>query len=61
LPVPHLFAGSGILFSVVLLTRMGRGEFIIVAATCGIAFLNWIFVRRRGDDHANRGSASVSR
>jgi basic amino acid/polyamine antiporter, APA family len=60
LPVPHLFAGYGILFSVVLLTRMGRGEFIIVAATCGIAFLNWIFVRSRGDDRANRGSASVS-
>jgi basic amino acid/polyamine antiporter, APA family len=49
LPFPYLFAGCGILFSVVLLTRMGRGEFIIVATTCAIAFLNWIFVRGRGD------------
>lgn len=45
LPFPYLFAACGILFSVVLLTRMGRGEFIIVAATCAIALLNWIFVR----------------
>jgi APA family basic amino acid/polyamine antiporter len=49
LPFPCLFAACGILFSVVLLTRMGRGEFIIVATTCAIAFLNWIFVRGRGD------------
>jgi APA family basic amino acid/polyamine antiporter len=49
LPFHYLFAGCGILFSAVLLTHMGRGEFIIVATTCAIAFLNWIFVRGRGD------------
>jgi basic amino acid/polyamine antiporter, APA family len=47
LPVPYLFSGFGILFSVALLTRMGRGEFIVVAATCGIALINWLVVRRR--------------
>jgi len=46
LPVPYLFAGLALLFSVVLLTRMGRGEFYVVGATCAIALLNWIFVRR---------------
>jgi amino acid transporter len=46
LPAPYLFAGLALLFSVVLLTQMGRGEFYVVGTTCGIALLNWIFVRR---------------
>ncbi len=46
LPFPYLFAGLAFLFSIVLLTQMGRGEFYIVGATCLIALLNWIFVRR---------------
>jgi basic amino acid/polyamine antiporter, APA family len=59
LPVPYLFAGCGILFSVVLLTRMGRGEFIFVATTCAIACLNWFFVRGPGEDQKS-GPLSVS-
>jgi APA family basic amino acid/polyamine antiporter len=46
LPVPHLFAGLALVFSVVLLTQMGRGEFYVVGTTCAIALLNWTFVRR---------------
>ena len=46
LPAPYLFAGLALLFSIVLLTRMGRGEFYVVGTTCAIALLNWIFVRR---------------
>lgn len=46
LPVPYLFAGLALVFSVVLLTQMGRGEFYVVGTTCAIALLNWIFVRR---------------
>ena len=46
LPVPYLFAGLALLFSIVLLTQMGRGEFYVVGTTCAIALLNWIFVRR---------------
>ena len=46
LPVPYLFAGLALLFSVILLTQMGRGEFYVVGTTCAIALLNWIFVRR---------------
>jgi amino acid transporter len=45
LPVPHLFAGLALLFSIVLLTQMGRGEFYVVATTCAIALLNWFLVR----------------
>jgi len=46
LPVPYLFSAAGLLFSAVLLTRMGRGEFYIVGATCAVALLNWILIRR---------------
>ncbi len=46
LPAPYLFAGLGILFSVLLLTQMGRNEFMIVGATCTIAVTNWLAVRR---------------
>jgi hypothetical protein len=46
LPAPYLFTGLALLFSIVLLTRMGRGEFYVVGTTCAIALLNWIFVRR---------------
>src|SRR5208337_3422213 len=46
LPLPYLFAGLALLFSVILLTQMGRGEFYVVGTTCAIALLNWIFVRR---------------
>jgi basic amino acid/polyamine antiporter, APA family len=46
LPVPHLFAGLALLFSVVLMTQMGSGEFYVVGTTCAIALLNWILVRR---------------
>lgn len=46
LPVPYLFAGLGVLFSLILLTQMGHSEFMIVAATCAIALINWLAVRR---------------
>jgi positive regulator of sigma E activity len=46
LPFPYVFSGLALLFSVVLLTRMGRSEFYVIGATCAIALLNWAFVRR---------------
>lgn len=46
LPASNLFAGLGILFSVILLTEMGRGEFLVVGTTCTIALINWMVVRR---------------
>jgi APA family basic amino acid/polyamine antiporter len=46
LPAPYLFSGFTLLFSMVLITQMGRGEFYVVVTTCFIALLNWVFVRR---------------
>jgi basic amino acid/polyamine antiporter, APA family len=46
LPFPYFFSALALVFSFVLLMRMGRGELYIVAATCGIALLNGRFARR---------------
>ena len=46
LPWPYLFAGLGLIFSLLLLTQMGKGEFVIVGTTCVVAFVNWLVVRR---------------
>ncbi|HTZ33025.1 MAG TPA: APC family permease [Methylomirabilota bacterium] len=46
LPSPYFFAGAALLFSIVLLTQMGRVEFYVVGATSGIALINWLSVRR---------------
>jgi basic amino acid/polyamine antiporter, APA family len=54
IPAPYLFAALALLFSAVLLTQMGRGEFYVVATTCVIALLNWMFVRKKsGEPSAN--------
>jgi len=47
LPAGRLFAAMGIAFSAVLVTRMGRAELLIIAATSAIALANWLWVRRR--------------
>jgi basic amino acid/polyamine antiporter, APA family len=55
LPVSYLFWGTSLLFCAVLITRMGRGEFYVIGATCTIALLNWLFVRRPlNDQNSNR-------
>ncbi len=46
LPMPYLFAGLGILFSVMLASQMGRSEFAVIGATSAIALANWVVVRR---------------
>jgi amino acid transporter len=46
LPYPYTFSALALLFSLMLITRMGWGEFYVVGATCAIALLNWLFVRR---------------
>jgi amino acid transporter len=47
LPAGGVLAGVGIVFSLVLVSRMGRNELVIVLATAAIALLNWAWVRRR--------------
>lgn len=49
LPFPYVFSSLALLFSMVLLTRMGRSEFYVIGATCAIALINWTLVRRRKD------------
>lgn len=55
LPFPYFFSGFGLLFSAVLLTQMHRGEFFVVGATCAIALLNWLLVRKRTPEHEAHG------
>ncbi|MBI1982896.1 MAG: amino acid permease, partial [Acidobacteria bacterium] len=47
LPAGHVFAFLGVGFSLMLATRMGFTELVIVAATGAIALANWLWVRRR--------------
>jgi basic amino acid/polyamine antiporter, APA family len=49
LPGGIVFAVLGILFALVLASRMGVAELIILAITASLAFLNWMAVRRGGD------------
>jgi len=46
LPWPYLFAGLGLLFSLLLLTQMGKSEFVIVGTSGVVALVNWLVVRR---------------
>jgi amino acid transporter len=46
LPAGPLFAFLGVAFSLMLATRMGRGELVVVAVTVAIALVNWLWARR---------------
>jgi APA family basic amino acid/polyamine antiporter len=46
LPMVWFFVGGTLLYCAVLLTQMGRSEFLVVGATCAIAAVNWLVVRR---------------
>jgi basic amino acid/polyamine antiporter, APA family len=47
LPAGPVFALLGFAFSVVLVTRMGRAELLVLSITISIAFLNWLWARQR--------------
>lgn len=59
----HLYGGRalaaiGLLFVIVLLSRAGRAELIVLATTGALAMLNWLAVRRKSESHLrhqNRG------
>jgi APA family basic amino acid/polyamine antiporter len=46
LPMVWFFVGAALLYCVVLLMQMGRGEFAVIAITWAIAAVNWFAVRR---------------
>jgi amino acid transporter len=47
LPAGWLFAGVGIVYCLVLVTRMGQAELIIMAITFAVALSNWLWARGR--------------
>jgi amino acid transporter len=47
LPGGNFFAGLGIIFMLVLVSRMRLGEWTVILATMIIAFVNWLWVRNR--------------
>lgn len=46
LPAGPVFAVLGCAFSVVLVTRMGRAELLVLSITISIAFINWLWARQ---------------
>lgn len=47
LPLPYLFAGLGLLFSIALATQIGRSELAVMAVTSAIALAHWMVVRKQ--------------
>jgi amino acid transporter len=47
LPGGVAFAVLALLFTAVLVTRMQWGEFMVIAATTSLAFVNWLWARKR--------------
>jgi amino acid transporter len=47
LPFGNLIAALALLFTGVLVTRMHRGELIVISITAGLAFVNWLWARKQ--------------
>jgi hypothetical protein len=47
LPAGNFFAALGIIFMLVLVSRMQLGEWTVILATMIIAFVNWLWARNR--------------
>jgi APA family basic amino acid/polyamine antiporter len=47
LPFGHLIAVLALLFTGVLVTRMHLGELIVISITAMLAFVNWLWARKR--------------
>jgi amino acid transporter len=55
LPGGQILAWLGIAFMAVLVSRMHRGEFLVVLGTAGIALTNWMWVRTANRSRACEG------
>jgi basic amino acid/polyamine antiporter, APA family len=55
LPGGIAIAALALLFTAVLVTRMHRGEFIVIVVTAALAFANWLWARR----HAHSSEPSI--
>ena len=47
LPGGTCVSALAVLFTAVLVTRMHRGEFVVIAVTAALAFANWLWARNR--------------
>ena len=47
LPAGNFFAGLGIIFMLVLVSRMQLGGWMVLLVTMAVAFLNWVWARNR--------------
>lgn len=47
LPRGIFISALALLITLILVTRMHRGEFLVIAATAALAFANWLLARRR--------------
>jgi APA family basic amino acid/polyamine antiporter len=47
LPAGNFAAGLGVIFMLLLVSRMRLGEWIVILVTMAIAFVNWIWARHR--------------
>lgn len=55
LPFGNMFAALALLFTGVLVTRMQRGELIVITITAALAFVNWIWALRQADSAEAEG------
>jgi hypothetical protein len=46
LPLGRLFSGTSLLIVLILLSRIGTGEAIVLALTAAMALANWFLLRR---------------
>ena len=46
LPLPWLFSGAALLIVMVLLSRIGAGEAVVLAMTAAMALANWLVLKR---------------
>ena len=51
LPAGNLFAVVGVLFMVLLASRMNRNEGLVILATMAIALANWVLARNRSSEN----------
>jgi amino acid transporter len=49
LPFGIAIAVLALLFTGVMVTRMHWGELIVISITAGLAFVNWLWARKRAD------------
>jgi amino acid transporter len=53
IPAGNFVAALGMIFMLALMSRMRRGEWIVILVTMGIAAVNWLWARHRDAHRRN--------